>query len=156
LITYIANLSAKWYQSFFEIQEHCGRRHFIVEMHLLNQSQSQSHIATDGQSISQSVSLGIEPYLVLMTRYSFYCLRVTVLFSWGALSDEKMGLSFVHATGSCQRSPSWVRVPWKSRPYFTVSDWRLPFSSPPTTRRVTVEVFDPASTRVDIFFLLLK
>jgi hypothetical protein len=25
---------------------------------------------------------------------------------------------------------------------------RLPFSSPPTTRRVTVEVFDPASTRV--------
>jgi hypothetical protein len=35
-----------------------------------------------------------------------------------------------------------------SRPYFTVSDSRLPFSSPPTTRRVTVEVFDPASTRV--------
>jgi hypothetical protein len=26
-----------------------------------------------------------------------------------------------------------------------VSDLRLPFSSPPTTRRVTVEVFDPAS-----------
>jgi hypothetical protein len=32
--------------------------------------------------------------------------------------------------------------------YFTVSDLRLPFSSPLTTRRVTVEVFDPASTRV--------
>jgi hypothetical protein len=31
-------------------------------------------------------------------------------------------------------------VPWDSRPYFTVSDLRLPFSSPPTTRRVTVEV----------------
>jgi hypothetical protein len=30
---------------------------------------------------------------------------------------------------------------------FTVSDLRLPFSSPPMTRRVTVEVFDPASTR---------
>jgi hypothetical protein len=30
---------------------------------------------------------------------------------------------------------------------FTVSNSRLPFSSPPTTRRVTVEVFDPASTR---------
>jgi hypothetical protein len=30
----------------------------------------------------------------------------------------------------------------------TVSDSRLPFSSPPTTRRATVEVFDPASTRV--------
>jgi hypothetical protein len=39
-----------------------------------------------------------------------------------------------------------VVVPWDLRPYFTVSDLRLPFSSPPTTRRVTVEVFDPAST----------
>jgi hypothetical protein len=50
----------------------------------------------------------------------------------------------------CWPSPaqiSRVRVPWISRPYFTVSDLRLPFSSPPTTRRVTVEVFDPASTR---------
>jgi hypothetical protein len=32
-------------------------------------------------------------------------------------------------------------------PIFTVSDSRLPFSSRPTTRRVTVEVFVPASTR---------
>jgi hypothetical protein len=31
--------------------------------------QSQSHIATDGQSVSQSVSLGVEPHLGLMTRY---------------------------------------------------------------------------------------
>jgi hypothetical protein len=31
---------------------------------------------------------------------------------------------------------------------FIVSDSRLPFSSPPTTLRVTVEVFNPASTRV--------
>jgi hypothetical protein len=30
---------------------------------------------------------------------------------------------------------------------FTASDVRLPFSSPPTTRRVTVEVSDLASTR---------
>jgi hypothetical protein len=37
---------------------------------------------------------------------------------------------------------------WPEWPYFTVSDLRLPFSLPPTTRRVTVEVFDPASTRV--------
>jgi hypothetical protein len=34
-----------------------------------------------------------------------------------------------------------------SRPYFTVSDSKLPFLSPPTTRRATVEIFDPASTR---------
>jgi hypothetical protein len=44
-----------------------------------------------------------------------------------------------------QRSHSRVRVPWDLRPYFTVSDLRLPFLSPPTTRRVVV--FDPASTR---------
>jgi hypothetical protein len=41
----------------------------------------------------------------------------------------------------------WVRVPWDSWPYFTVSDSRLPFSLPPTTRRATVEELDPTSTR---------
>jgi hypothetical protein len=67
----------------------------------------------------------------------------------GGPSDERTGLSFVYAAGLCQRSLSRVRVPWDSRSYFTVSDLRLPFSSPPTTRGVTVEVFDPASTRVN-------
>jgi hypothetical protein len=62
------------------------------------------------------------------------------------------GLSFVCAGGPCQRSLSRVLVPWDLQPYFTVSNLRLPFSSPPTTCRVTVEVFDPASTRVS--FLL--
>jgi hypothetical protein len=33
------------------------------------------------------------------------------------------------------------------RPHFTLSDSRLPFSSPPTTRKATVEVFDPTSRR---------
>jgi hypothetical protein len=74
--------------------------------------------------------------------------QLTVLFLWGVLSDERMGLSFVYAAGPCQRSLSRIRVPWDSRPYFTVSGLRLPFSSPPTTRRVTVEVFDPTSTRI--------
>jgi hypothetical protein len=83
-----------------------------------------------------------------MARYFYYCLTVTVLFLWGAPSDERTGLSFVYAASPCQRSLSRVRVSWDSRIYFTVSDLRLPFSSSPTTRRVTVEVFDPASTRV--------
>jgi hypothetical protein len=78
----------------------------------------------------------------------YYYLTVTVLFLWGTLSDERTGLSFVYADGPCQCSLSRVRVPRDSRPYFTVSDLRLPFLSPPTTRRVAVEVFDPASTRV--------
>jgi hypothetical protein len=53
------------------------------------------------------------------------------------LSGGKPGLNLLYFL--CL---SRVRVPWDLRPYFTVSDLRLPFSSPPTTRRVTVEVFD--------------
>jgi hypothetical protein len=54
---------------------------------------------------------------------------------WGALSDERTGLSFTIAAGPCQRSHSRVQVPWDSRPNFTVSNSRLPLSSPPTTLR---------------------
>jgi hypothetical protein len=78
----------------------------------------------------------------------YYSLTVTVLFLWGALYDKRTGLSFVYAAGSRQHSLSWVRVPSHSCPYFTVSDLRLPFLSPPTTHWFTVEVFDPASTWV--------
>jgi hypothetical protein len=61
-----------------------------------------------------------------------------VLFLWGALSDERTGLSFVYSAGP--RQPS----------FSTVSD---SFSSLPTTLRVTVEVLDPASTWVVLFFV---
>jgi hypothetical protein len=66
---------------------------------------------------------------------------------WCALSDERTGLSFTSGAGPRQRSHSWDLVPWDSRTYFTVSDSRPPFSSHPTTRRVTAEVFDPAFTQ---------
>jgi hypothetical protein len=82
------------------------------------------------------------------------------------ISDERTCLSFTIAVGPCQRSHSRVWVPRDSS-HFTVSDSRLPqlggpgpciyipqeqdgpvlFSSSPTTRRATVEVFGPASTR---------
>jgi hypothetical protein len=104
--------------------------------------------ATLRLTVSQSVSLGVDPHLGLMTRCLLLFLTVTALCLWGALSDERMGLSFVYTAGPCQRSLSRVRVPWDSCTYFTVSDFRLIFSSPPTTRRVTVEVFDSASTWV--------
>jgi hypothetical protein len=64
-----------------------------------------------------------------------------------SLSVERTGLSFTIAAGPRQRSHSRVRVQWDSRPYFTVSNSRLPFSSPSTTRRATVEIFDSASTQ---------
>jgi hypothetical protein len=96
---------------------------------------------------------------------------------WGAhLSDERTGLSFTNAASPRQHSHSRVLVIRDSWPYFTVSDSRLPpnlkarssslyppgtgrhsytsrhwvpFSSPPTTGRTTVKVFEPASTRAN-------
>jgi hypothetical protein len=114
------------------------------------ESESESYVKTDGQSAGLSwynaPIRGLWPDFFLRLEYGIR-LTVTFLIPWGALSDERTGLSFVCAAGPCQRSLSRVLVPWDLRPYFTVSDLRLPFLSPPTTCRVTVEVFDPASTR---------
>jgi hypothetical protein len=108
--------------------------------------ESESYVTTDGQSAS--LSWNKAPIWGL--RPDFYYRRIVAgLLMWGALSDERTGLPFTIVAGSSQRSHSRVRAPLDSRPYFTVSDLRLPISSPPTTRRVTVEVFDPASTMVD-------
>jgi hypothetical protein len=110
-------------------------------------TESESYVTTDSQSASLSWNKapiwGLRPDIN-------YCLTITVLFLWGVLSDERTGLSFAYANGPRPCSPSWVWSPLVTRPYFTVSDLRLPFLSPPTTRRVTVEVFDPASTRVTL------
>jgi hypothetical protein len=66
---------------------------------------------------------------------------------WGAVSDERTGLSFTTTAGTRQRSHSPFRHPCDSEPYFTVSDSILPFSLPLSTRWARVEVFDPVSTR---------
>jgi hypothetical protein len=107
-------------------------------------SESESYVTTDGQSAS--LSWNKAPIWGLRPDFH-YSETVADVLMWGALSDERTGLSFTIAAGARQRSHSRVRVPWDSRPYFTISDSRLPFSSPPTTRRFTVEVLDPASTR---------
>jgi hypothetical protein len=87
--------------------------------------------ATLRLTVGQSVSLGVEPHLGLMTRY-------LLLF-------DSYGLVFCICRWSSPAQTFSGPSPWISRQYFTVSVLRLPFSSPPTTRRVTVEVFDPAS-----------
>jgi hypothetical protein len=111
------------------------------------ESESESHVTTDGQSAS--LSWNKTPVWGLWPDF-YYRRTVAGLLMWSALFDERTGLSFTIAAGSSQRSHSLVRAPLDSRPYFTASDLRLPISSPPTTRRVTVEVFDPASTRVGV------
>jgi hypothetical protein len=72
-----------------------------------NRSQSQSYIMTDGQPASLSWNKapiwGLRPDLD-------YGLTVAGLLVWGALSDERTGLSFAIATGSRQRSHFLVRV----------------------------------------------
>jgi hypothetical protein len=91
-----------------------------------------------GQSVSQSVSLGVEParYLLLFDSHGLAFVGRPLRREDGSVFCMKH-----------QRSLSRGRVPWDSQPCFTVSDLRLPFPLPLTTRRVTVEVFDPASTR---------
>jgi hypothetical protein len=68
-------------------------------------SQSQSHIATDGQSISKSwcraPSGAHDQIFITVDSYSS---TVTVLFLWGTLSDERRGLSFGYAAGPRQQS----------------------------------------------------
>jgi hypothetical protein len=45
-------------------------------------------------TVSQSVCLGVEPNLGLLTRDIFF-FKLQSCLIWGALSDERSGLSFV-------------------------------------------------------------
>jgi hypothetical protein len=77
-------------------------------------SESESYVTTDGQSASLSwykaPIRALRPDFYFRTEYGIY-LTVTFLIPWGALSDERTGLSFVCAAGPCQRSLSRVLVP---------------------------------------------
>jgi hypothetical protein len=102
----------------------------------MNATESESELCYDRRSVAQS-AFEQSTHLGLTTTF-YYRRTVAGLLMWGALSDERTDPSFTIAADPRQRSHSWVRVPWDSRPYFTVSHLRLPFSSPPTTRRATV------------------
>jgi hypothetical protein len=98
-------------------------------------------------TVSQSVSLGVKPHLGLMTRYLLPFDSYGLVFVGRPLWRED-GSAFCICCWPLPVQSFSVRIPWYSGPYFTVSDLRLPFSSPLMTRRVTVEAFDPSSTRV--------
>jgi hypothetical protein len=101
-------------------------------------------------TVSRPVCLGIKHPFGAYNQIFYYLCDSYGLVLVGRPLWREVGSVFC----MCQRSLSRVQVPWDSRPYFTVSDLRLPFSSPPTTRRVTVEVFDPTSTRVVYYGVL--
>jgi hypothetical protein len=84
----------------------------------------ESYVTTDGPSAN--LPLNKAPIWGLGPDF-YYCQRVAGLLIWGSLSDETICLLFTIAAGPRQRSHSRVRVPWESRPYFTVSDSRLSF-----------------------------
>jgi hypothetical protein len=88
---------------------------------LVSNSESKSHC--DWRSVSQSILVSSPVWDSWPDIY--WCLIVTVLFLWSAISDGRMGLYFVYAAGPCQSSLFRVRVLWDSWPYFTVSDLRL-------------------------------
>jgi hypothetical protein len=58
----------------------------------LNQPKSRSHVTTHSQSVSQYVKVS-SPLWDLWPDITF-CPKVAVLSLWGALSDERSGLSF--------------------------------------------------------------
>jgi hypothetical protein len=80
--------------------------------------QSDSYVATDGQSASLSQNKA--PIWGLRPDFYYYQ-TVAGLLMWGALSNKRTGVSFTIAPGPRQRRSF-------SGSHFTVSDSRLPFS----------------------------
>jgi hypothetical protein len=70
-----------------------------------SQSQTQSYVTNDGQSAS--LSWNKTPIWGLRQDF-YYCQIVAGLLMWGALSDERTGLSLTITAGSRQRSNSRV------------------------------------------------
>jgi hypothetical protein len=107
----------------------------------LEESESESFVTTDGQSAS--LSWNKAPIWNLRPDF-YYCQTVAVLLMWGrslCRYDESVVYNCCcHSPLQSFSGPS----PWELVTIVTVSDSRLPFSSPPTTRRAKVEVFDPA------------
>jgi hypothetical protein len=101
-------------------------------------------------TVSRPVCLGTNHSSVGLRPDLYYCQTVPGLLMWGALSDERTGLSFIIAAGPRQRSHFWVRVPQNSWPYFTVSDSRLPQPGGPGPR-----IYNPPGTGL-LFRRLLR
>jgi hypothetical protein len=96
--------------------------------------------------VSQSVSLGVEPHLGLMTRYLLLFDSYGIVFC-GAPSLTRGRVCLLYMLLALASAAFLGSKSLGTCNHILLSDLRLPFLSPPTTRRVTAEVFDPASTR---------
>jgi hypothetical protein len=92
----------------------------------MNWIESESYVTTNGQPASLSWNeapfWGSQPDL-------YYCLPVVGLLIWGALSDERTGLSFAIATGPRQRS-HFGSESHRTHGHILLSQiWDFPFAS---------------------------
>jgi hypothetical protein len=109
-----------------------------------SESESESHFTTDGQS----ACLSWNKAPIWGSRPDFdYCQTVAGLLMWGALSDEKMDLTFTSVGGSRQRSQSRVRVSWDLSTIFYCLRFETSIFVASYDSQGTVEVFDISSTR---------
>jgi hypothetical protein len=81
--------------------------------------------------VSQPVCHGVEHPSGAHDHIFITVIQLRGLLTWGALSDERTGLSFTTAAGPPQDSHSRVRGPRDSWSDFTVSDSRLPQNEGP-------------------------
>jgi hypothetical protein len=81
------------FTSLFLVTDLSSRDSSASMLTLLLHCQNHSHIATDDQSVSKSWYRA--PFWGPWPVFFFSYMKVTVLFSWGPLSDERSGLSFV-------------------------------------------------------------
>jgi hypothetical protein len=117
-----------------------------------SKSESESYITTDGQAAS--LSWNKAPTWGLRT-YFYYFQTVACLLMWGALSDERTGMSFTIAAGSRQRSHSrsesrdtrdhillsQIRV-FPFRRLLLPAGLRWRYSIPPPLRRLSLKLFN--------------
>jgi hypothetical protein len=83
----------------------------MTAVRLTQSRRVESYVTTDCQSASLSWNKapiwGLWPDI-------YYCQTVADLLLFGAVSDERAGLSFTISPGLRQRGHFWVRVPWDS------------------------------------------